>query len=1395
MKKLRLGLDIGTNSVGYALLDENNKIIKKNGHAFWGVRLFEEASTAADRRSARTNRRRLARRKFRTQIIRDLFAKEINAIDPTFFERLDDSFYVKEDKSYPVQGDKCYNLFISKDYSDKDFFKEYPTIYHLRKALVEEDKKFDIRMVYLACVHIVKYRGNFLFNGDFNIEEHSIVKEFFDEFNAMLIDLKSEFEQNDEDGDTTDYWFDTINTENEEFFDTLKKILTDTVGISNRKKELLELFKTDKKSIYSEFVIPLLAGTKVNVSSISAVKEYKYDKCEITMDSEDIEGLVNNAQSTVKELYKVFDMTSKLKSVYDFYFVGKILKDSKSISEAMVKIYDEHNADLMKLKNFFKLYAKDKYKEVFRDKGKNNYAGYVGFNSVNNETTRFMHVKRDDFYTFLKKELDTIKCPEAEEEKQYFISKMDNNSFLLRQNSNQNGAFPKQLHFKELHKILENQSKYYPFLNEISDGFTTKEKVEKTFNYKIEYYVGPLNTKSEHAWVKRNSYEKIYPWNIDSIVDKDKSAEEFIRRMQNKCTYLDGEYCLPKASIVFSEYNCLAYLNKITINGSLMSTDVKEKIFKEIFLTKKQPTNKDICDYFKKNYGDALTTTRKELPDVTCNMSSYIQMKDIFGEEYIKNNLDTIERIIQDITIFEDKYVLVNRLKNEYKLDDSIIKQIKGLTFKGYARISNKLINGLILSNEETGEVYGTVLEIMRATNLNLQEILYDSKYRLVDIIDSQNKKYNGDKETHDLNTYIEDNVAVSPAFRRAIIQSYTIIEEIEKIFGRPIDEYYVECTRTNQAKKGKTKSRYDKVKELYQACEDTSKEYDLKRLNKELEDHKDSLKSDLLYLYFTQLGKCMYSLEPIDLDDLISNNRRYDIDHIYPQSIIKDDSLSNRVLVNKERNAEKTDKFLFETKNVLNPEAFKFHKLLLEHGLISKEKYKRLTQRQLSESELDGFVNRQLVSTNQSVTGLIKVLKEYHNVDPKNIIYSKGENVSDFRKEFDLVKSRTANNYHHAHDAYLNVIVGGVLDKYYKSKGLRFFKDYDRLKSEGYSINPIRIFAGSSKHPENNKIVKDASENVIWDRDRDVARINHDLYERFDITETHRTYNSSELYKKTKILPKGQGTVSMQTTTPRKDIDKYGGINSASYNRYVIVECKNKKGTEVILEAIPKLVCGNPKTLENDIKLYLNCLYIDKKGKPLYNEIEIKNYNVKSNSIVEYENKKFVIASKTNDAYNLKNIIDRNFSKYSLKVIKKIDKFINLKTDKDLSDVENKLVISPARNNETKEISITNEELRNLLAEIMNIYSKNIYSYSPITKLLDIIDLDKKYDFKTLFTLCNELLKILKTNERKLCDLKIINQSPNYGTLLISKKLKPGMKFIAESVTGYYKKVLYEVK
>ena len=41
--------------------------------------------------------------------------------------------------------------------------------------------------------------------------------------------------------------------------------------------------------------------------------------------------------------------------------------------------------------------------------------------------------------------------------------------------------------------------------------------------------------------------------------------------------------------------------------------------------------------------------------------------------------------------------------------------------------------------------------------------------------------------------------------------------------------------------------------------------------------------------LYYTQMGRCAYTGNIIDLNQLNTDN--YDIDHIYPRSLTKDDS------------------------------------------------------------------------------------------------------------------------------------------------------------------------------------------------------------------------------------------------------------------------------------------------------------------------------------------------------------------------------------------------------------------------------------------------------------------------------------------------------------------------
>ena len=152
--KYYLGFDIGTNSVGWAVTDENYNLCKFKKKSMWGIRLFEDAKTAEERRGQRASRRRLQRRKQRIDLLQEIFAEEINKVDETFFIRLNESRLHLDDKTVSEK----HPLFIGSEYSEKEYYREYPTIFHLRKELMESSEPHDIRLVYMAIHHILKSR-------------------------------------------------------------------------------------------------------------------------------------------------------------------------------------------------------------------------------------------------------------------------------------------------------------------------------------------------------------------------------------------------------------------------------------------------------------------------------------------------------------------------------------------------------------------------------------------------------------------------------------------------------------------------------------------------------------------------------------------------------------------------------------------------------------------------------------------------------------------------------------------------------------------------------------------------------------------------------------------------------------------------------------------------------------------------------------------------------------------------------------------------------------------------------------------------------------------------------------------------------------------------------------
>ena len=148
-KKYYLGLDIGTNSVGWAVADEEYNLCRFRGKDMWGIRLFETANTASERRLKRSSRRRLKRRRQRIKLLQEIFAEEVSKIDESFFVRLNESRLHFEDKSIKEK----HPLFAGKDYSDVNYYAQFPTIYHLRKELIENKEPHDPRLVYLAIHH------------------------------------------------------------------------------------------------------------------------------------------------------------------------------------------------------------------------------------------------------------------------------------------------------------------------------------------------------------------------------------------------------------------------------------------------------------------------------------------------------------------------------------------------------------------------------------------------------------------------------------------------------------------------------------------------------------------------------------------------------------------------------------------------------------------------------------------------------------------------------------------------------------------------------------------------------------------------------------------------------------------------------------------------------------------------------------------------------------------------------------------------------------------------------------------------------------------------------------------------------------------------------------------
>ena len=1167
-----IGLDMGTGSVGWSVVDEHGKLLHFKKQPTWGSRLFDSAQPASEARTHRGQRRRYVRRRWRLDLLQGLFQDEMAKVDPEFFTRLN--------MSRLVEGDPIFN---GSDFTVDDYYKRFPTIYHLRKWLMETDEQADLRLIYLAIHNIVKHRGNFLRQDEKNLKSKDAnPKEAAEAFYSALGE-----------------WCTSRGME---------------PTPANKAKELASVLENKGKLNRSSLVqqiLPLVVlpaaddldpkkAPKVLANAMLGLAaefkdifgDFACEKTKISLGAEeDLDALREACPDDSAELLDA------LCGVYSAYVLQGLLSyaPGESISANMIKKYEQYDEDLQMLKDLVHEYcSREQFRDFFRgptyhELDEDDPCERYSYDKAQGYTAYNLHkLGYDDF----KKEVEKLlKGTAAAHDDRYLdmMTRFEQQRFLRRLKTSDNGAIYYQLHLEELKAILKNQGRFYPFLKRDA------AKIESLVSFRIPYYVGPLTSKNARKdahgenrfqWSERKPGMEdavITPWNWDQVIDKNKSAEKFILRMTGDCTYLVGKKALPKCSLLYEEFCVLNELNGVRWSEDgdkwyRLDAAQREGIIRDLFHKTRRVTYKKIEDWLVQRGeathphvkgGQGESALESKLGSFIFFTKDVLHVDDIVPGTQL---YDDVEKIILWNTLFEDRSILKEKLESEFGpagsglLDAAQIKTICKKRLTGWGRLSREFLCGLKVEAQNGRKV--SIMDVLREGNPNstrrngetmvMMEALRDEDLGFQRAVDARNKAY-----------YAEEGKALgvndlpgSPAIRRSLNQAIRIVDEIAHIAGHAPASIFIEVTRDEDEKnKGKrTKKRYDQLKDALEAFKK-----DDPKIWEELKATSPSDLDERLTLYFMQRGRCLYSGRPIDINQL-SNAGLYEVDHIIPRAYIKDDSLENKALVYRKENQRKTDELLLDEgiRRKMSHEWRALH----DARLIGDKKFNNLMRSYITEDAMKGFVARQLVETSQMVKLAQSLLEARYADEGTKIVPVKASISHNLREAAGFVKCREANDFHHAHDAYLACRIGlfiqlrhpGIYDNpigytrmiknYVSSEAKQFNRTHQMPGSAGFVINS---FMTSGFDKETGEIFKDT-----WDAETELEGMRRALNYRQCYISRMPYVDSGAFWDANPISKHKKPRIELKDGL---DPFKFGGYNSKNAAYFFVYEAKDKRG------------------------------------------------------------------------------------------------------------------------------------------------------------------------------------------------------------------------------------------
>lgn len=1332
MERYHIGLDIGTSSIGWAVIGDDFKIKRKKGKNLIGVRLFKEGDTAAERRSFRTQRRRLNRRKWRLKLLEEIFDPYMAEVDEYFFARL------KESNLSPKDSNKKYlGSLLFPDISDSNFYDKYPTIYHLRRDLMEKDKKFDLREIYLAIHHIVKYRGNFLEKVPAKNYKNSGASIGFllEEVNSLYKDIIGD---------------ESVAILNSGKFEDVEKIILDEETRNlDKQKSVGKLLVEDKKkkNIVTAFSKAIL-GYKFNIEDLLLIESDEKNK--LTFNDENIDDIFNELSHSLDD--NQMDLLTKTREIYFKFKLNMIVPTGYTLSESMIEKYEMHKTHLKMYKEFINtLNAKD------RKILKNAYSDYI-----NNEKAKAANAQ-ENFYKTIKK---TIKDNNSDTAKK-IIGLIDEGNFMPKQRTGENGVIPHQLHQIELDRIIENQAKYYPWLAEENpvekNRKFAKYKLDELVTFRVPYYVGPLVDKTESnkneketkfAWMVRKAKGTITPWNFENLVDRTESANRFIKRMTSKDTYIIGEDVLPASSLLYEKFKVLNELNNIKVNKKKLDVEQKQHVYLDLFTTRKNVTKDNLATSL--NCDVESITGLSDNEKFNSSLSSYIDLKAILGNavDDCNKNKD-LEKIIEYSTIFEDGNIYKEKLSEISWLTDEQIEKLSNIHFKGWGRLSKKLLTQITNENGER------IIDALWNTSNNFIQIISDES------IQAKLAEINGEYADKSNLEDILDEAYTSPQNKKAIRQVMKVVEDIEKAMKCKPTSIAIEFTR----RKGKSKltnTRYKKISETYEKITDELiSEYELGKLQSKLDSKANNMR-DIYYLYFMQLGRDMYTGEKINIDEL---HQYYDIDHIFPRSFIKDNSLNNRVLTRKEiNNNEKADRTAADLYAVKMGD---FWRKLRKQGLITEKKYKNLLTRtdSIDKYTKQSFIKRQLVETSQVVKMAANILQDkYSNT---KIIEVRARLNSDLRKEYELIKNREVNDYHHAIDGYLTIFIGQYLYKTYpKLRSYFVYDDFKKLDSNYLKHMDKFNFIWKLEDKKAEDVYDNVNNEFILNVPKMKDYIQKIYNYKYMLISKEVTTESSAFYKETKYKAGGMNLIPIKQNKP---INIYGGYKEKRNSYMMLVKIKKKKETIYKIVGIPRLLSDELDRLNtmSEKQLLLETIARTSLSKTEQN-FKIILDKIYYGQLVIDGNQKYTLGS----VIYKHNVMQLHLSKQALEILAVGKTKSREVKDEELIAVYEEILLVVNKYFELYDISKFRQKLNDGLEIFKELPIYNIYENNKIKKI-------------GKFEVLNRILIGLHANAAR-ADLSVLGFK-DLGKLQVNGgiKLSPDAKLIYQSPTGIFSRAV----